>query len=415
MENVKLQFCGYANKVEGKKGDFWSVDINREQLAGIITEFQSSNPFIDLCINEKKEHKPDERFTHYVYSHPRYQAGEPKNSIATIRLYKNDLEKIPNKYKNYSVTMVANTDKEAKNQKSDFSLYVKQDDKEYPVGVGFKPQEKVELLLCGNLLEQTGEKGEVYYTASFEKEKLNELKSNIFKDKDFIDLSVAENKNHEPGEISSHYVYSNLRYQNTKDQNPRHIMNLRLYKKDLDTLPANEFPKIFAMVAPVNKEKQRQEDYTVYVKPDKEAKPIYIGHGYNQEELRIGSPVHFKCANPVLESFIGEKIQAAFGVIEKIENKTDYIVDSPAGMFKLHKDDLKPASKDDLRGFEDQYREMENQYNTNKNKDKKVKNSKVNEVKITDGTSKSTERPNEGKEMSKKYDTKKNSKSNLLL
>ena len=384
-KSVNLQFCGWAKKMEGPYGEFYSVDLNKEQFGKIITDLQNENEFVDLSIAEKKEHKPEEKNTHYVYSNVRYQDGQDTSSEVNIRIYKDRLAEVPTKdeYKSYFIT-VSPVDKEkrqsaGKESKTDFTVYVKDRDTEqnYYVGAGWDIQAQRDttrgqsstIEICGsaNLKEKDSNR---YYSISLNKEKIQDL-FDIFAGNSFIDLTLAEKRAHTEGEKAGYYMYPALKYQNEKDSNPKAIMTLRLFRDEfLQAKAFNEEHSVLAGVYPRDKGKDAAEgketksDHVMYaVDPAHPDVKVYLGAGFSKEDkspqmdLKEGDPVHIKVNDPVLKEFTGHTERAAFGYV--IAKKADnYKVHCCCGTYWVKNDEIKKATIENVSSFDRDYQDM---------------------------------------------------------
>jgi len=384
-KNVKLQFCGWAKKIDGPHGEFFSMELNKEQFGKIITDFQNENEFVDLSVAEKKEHKPEEKNTHYVYSNVRYQDGQDTSSDVNIRIYKDRLAEVPTKdeYKAWFVT-VSPVDKEkrqseGKESKTDFTVYVKDKDTEqnYYIGAGWdvksvrdaSREQSSTIDICGsaNLKEKDARQ---YYSISLNKEKMQNL-FDVFAGDNFIDLTLAEKREHTEGEKTGYYIYPSLKYQNEKDSNPKAVMTLRVFREEfLKAKAFNEEHSVFAGVYPRDKErdaaegKETKSDHVIYaVNPAHPDSNVYLGAGFNREEkaspieLNEGDPVHIKVHDPVLKEFIGNTEQAAFGYL--IAKKADnYKVHCCCGTYWVGKADVKKATIENVAKFDRDYQDM---------------------------------------------------------
>jgi len=386
-KNVSLQFCGWAKIIQGSHGDFFSMELNKEQLGKIITDFQNENEFVDLSIAEKKEHKTDEKNTHYVFSNVRYQEGQDTSSDVNLRIYKDRLAEVPtmDEHKNWFVT-ISPVDKEkrqseGKESKTDFTVYVKDKDSEqnYYIGAGWdvKAQRDASrdqsstIDICGgaNLREKDGKP---YYSISLNKEKLQNF-FDTFSGETFIDLTLAEKREHTADEKTGYYIYPALKYQNESDSNPKSVMTLRVFKAEfLKAKSFNEEHSVFAGVYSRDKErdaaegKETKSDHTIYaVNPSNPETNVYLGAGFNtgekkvheQTNLKEGDPVHIKVNDPVLKEFIGHTQQAAFGYL--IAKKADqYKVHCCCGTYWVKEGDIKKATIENVSNFDRDYQEM---------------------------------------------------------
>ena len=403
-KSVNLQFCGWARKIEGPYGAFFSMDLNKDQLGKIITDFQNDNEYVDLSIAEKKEHKPDEKNTHYVFSNVRYQDGTDTSSVVNLRIYKDRLAEVPTKeeHKSYFVT-ISPVDKErrqseGKESKSDFTVYVKDKDSEqtHYIGAGWdvaaqraaSQTQSSSIDICGGA-NQKEKDGIHYYSISLNKGKIQNF-FDIFPGENFIDVTLAEKREHAEGEKTGYYIYPALKYQNEKDSNPKSVMTLRIFKDEfLKAQAFNEEHSIFAGVYPRDKErdaaagKETRSDHVVYaVNPANTEEKVYLGAGFSlqgqaaqaakaQVNLKEGDPVHIKVNDPVLKEFIGHTEQAAFG----------YVIAKRADQFKVHcccgtywvpEDKIKKATIENVAQFDSDYQNMRHQLG-NKKTGKKTK------------------------------------------
>jgi len=398
-KNVGLQFCGWAKKIEGPYGEFFSIELNKEQLAKIITDFQNENEFVDLSIAEKKEHKPDEKNTHYVFSNVRYQDGQDTSSELNIRIYKDKLAEVPTKeeHKAYFAT-ISPVDKEkrqseGKESKSDFTVYIKDKDTEqnFYIGAGWdvktareasrEQSSSIDICGSGNLKETDSQK---FFSISLNKEKIQNL-FDIFPEEKFLDFTLAEKREHAEGEKTGYYIYPSLKYQNEKDSNPKAIMTLRIFKDEfLKAKAFNEEHSVLAGVFPRDKEKDAAEgkgtksDHVVYsVNPADKENRVYLGAGFNREEkavqlnLKEGDPVHIKVNDPVLKEFIGHTEQAAFGFVIAIKSD-NYKVQCCSGTYWVNESNIKKATVENVANFDRDYQEMR----TRLTKEKSSKTSK---------------------------------------
>jgi len=415
-KNVNLQFCGWARKiVSGPHGEFFSMELNKEQFGKIITDFQNENEFVDLSVAEKKEHKPDEKNTHYVFSNVRYQDGQDTSSDVNLRIYKDRLAEVPtnDEHKNWFVT-ITSVDKEkrlaeGKESKTDYTVYIKNIDAEqvYYIGAGWDVKAQREtsrsqsstINICGNANFKELD-GNNFFSISLNKD---EIKNHfdVFPGDHFVDLTLAEKREHVEGEKTGYYIYPALKYQNEKDSNPKAIMTLRVFKDEfLKAKAFNEEHSIFAGVYPRDKEKdaaggkETKSDHVIYAaNPANPDAKVYLGAGFNLQEktvqaaisLKEGDPVHIKVNDPVLKVFIGNTEQAAFGYV--IAKKTDhYKVHCCCGTYWVKEGDVKKATIENVANFDKDYQEMRLRLSNEKSKKtgkaRTVKESKVeNDVK----------------------------------
>jgi hypothetical protein len=406
-KSVNLQFCGWARKIEGPHGDFFSMELNKEQLGKIVTDFQNDTDFVDLSIAEKKVHKPEEKNTHYVFSNVKYQNGQDTSSDLNIRIYKDRLSEVPSRdeHKSYFVT-ISPVDKEkrqnaGRESKTDFTVYVKDRDsgQNYYIGAGWDVKAQKEATreqssmidICGSA-NQKEKDAKPYYSISLNKEKIQNL-FDIFAGDKFIDLTLAEKREHTEGEKSGFYIYPDLKYQNEKDHNPKVIMTLRVFRDEfMKAKSFNEEHSVLAGVYARDKEKDAAEgkevksDHLIYavnpVNPTDKNERVYLGAGFNKGEktsqinLKEGDPVHIKVNDPVLKEFIGHTEQAAFGYV--IAKKADnYKVHCCCGTYWVKEDEIKKASIENVGNFDRDYQEMRFKLSQerSKNKSKKVKTS----------------------------------------
>jgi hypothetical protein len=390
-KNVNLQFCGWAKKIQGTHGEFWSMELNKEQLGKIISDFQNENSFVDLSIAEKKQHKEDEKNTHYVYSNVRYQNGQDTSSEINVRIDKTKLAEVPTKeeYKAYFAT-ISPVDKErmqreGKESKTDFSVYIKDQDagvNNY-IGAGWdiKAQRATEqtssIDICGSAnLKEADSKP--FYSITLNKEKLQNL-FDIFAGDNFLDLTLAEKKEHTEGEKTGYYIYPSLKYQGDKDNNPKSVMTLRIFKDEfLKAKAFNVEHSILAGVFPRDKEKDAEDvkeiksDHTIKANnPNDKEDSVFLGAGFNLKErtsqldLKEGDPVHIKVNDPVLKEFIGYTEQAAFGYL--IAKKADsYKVHCCCGTYWVNQNDIKPATIENVSNFDKDYQDMRIRLNQEK-------------------------------------------------
>ena len=383
-KNVNLQFCGWAKKIQGSHGDFFSMELNKEQLGKIITDFQNENEYVDLSIAEKKEHKPEEKNTHYVFSNVRYQDGQDTSSEINIRIYRDRLAEVPSKdeHKAYFVT-ISPVDKEkrqseGKESKSDFTVYVKDRDTEqnFYIGAGWDVQSQREassdqsskIDICGyaNLREKDAKS---FFAISLNKEKVQNH-FDVFAQETFVDFTLAEKKGHTPDEKTGYYIYPDLKYQNEKDSNPKIVMTLRVFKDEfLKAKAFNDEHSVLAGVYPRDKErdaaagKETKSDHAVYsVNPANSEERVYLGAGFNKAkkneiQLKEGDPVHIKVNDPVLKEFIGHTEQAAFGYL--IAKKADnYKVHCCCGTYWVNEGEIKKATIENVAHFDRDYQDM---------------------------------------------------------
>jgi len=410
-KNVNLQFCGWAKKIQGPHGEFFSMELNKEQFGKIITDFQNENEFVDLSIAEKKEHKPDEKNTHYVFSNVRYQDGQDTSSDLNVRIYKDKLAEVPTReeHRAYFVT-ISPMDKErrqneGKESKSDFTVYIKDKDTEqtYYIGAGWdvktareassEQSSSIDICGSGNLKEKDTQK---FFSISLNKDKMQHL-FDVFPQEKFLDLTLAEKREHVEGEKTGYYIYPSLKYQNEKDSNPKAVMTLRIFKDEfLKAKAFNEEHSVLAGVFPRDKERDAAEgkgtksDHVVYsVNPTDKENRVYLGAGFNKDEksvvaeipksqlnLKEGDPVHIKVNDPVLKEFIGHTEQAAFGYV--IAKKTDnYKVHCSCGTYWVNEKDIKKATIENVANFDRDYQEMHTRLSKEKSsKTAKTKTSK---------------------------------------
>ena len=384
-KNVSLQFCGWARSIQGPHGDFFSMELNKEKLGKIITDFQNENEYVDLSVAGKKEHKPDEKNTHYVFSNVRYQDGHDTSSDVNLRIYKDRLVEVPTKdeHKNWFVT-ISPVDKEkrqseGKESKTDFTVYVKDKDtgQNYYIGAGWDvkaqrdaPRDQSSTIdICGsaNFKEKDGKN---YYSISINKEKTQKLFDVVSGD-NFVDLTLAEKREHVEGEKTGYYIYPSLKYQNEKDSNPKAIMTLRIFRDEFSKAKAfNEEHSVFAGVYARDKEqdaakgKETKSDHVIYsVNPANPEANVYLGAGFNKEEktpqidLKEGDPVHIKVNDPVLKEFIGHTEQAAFGYL--IAKKADnFKVHCCCGTYWVKEGVIKKATIENVANFDRDYQDM---------------------------------------------------------
>ena len=403
-KSVSLQFCGWAKKIQSPHGDFFSMELNKEQLGKIITDFQNENEFVDLSVAEKKEHKPEEKNTHYVFSNVRYQEGQDTSSEMNIRIYKDRLAEVPTKdeHRNWFVT-ISPVDKEkrqseGKESKTDFTVYVKDKDSEqnYYIGSGWDVKSQREasreqissIDICGsaNLREKDEKK---YFSISLNKEKMQNL-FDVLSGDNFVDLTLAEKREHAEGEKTGYYIYPSLKYQNEKDSNPKAVMTLRVFKDDfLKAKAFNEEHSVFAGVYARDKErdaaggKETKSDHVIYaVNPANPDTKVFLGAGFNKEEksaqidLKEGDPVQIKVNDPVLKEFSCSSEQDAYGYI--IAKKTDnFKVHCCSGTYWVNESNIKKASNENIANFEKTYQEMRIQLS----KEKSIQTSKANSSK----------------------------------
>ena len=412
-KNVNLQFCGWARKIQGPHGEFFSMELNKEQLGKIITDFQNDNEYVDLSVAEKKEHKPDEKNTHYVFSNVRYQDGQDTSSEVNLRIYKDRLAEVPTKdeHRNWFVT-ISPVDKEkrineGKESKTDFTVYVKEKETEqnYYIGAGWdvtslreaSREQSSSIDICGSAnLKEKEEKP--YFSISLNKEKIGGF-FDLFPGETFIDLTMAEKREHTEGEKTGYYIYPALKYQNEKDNNPKSVMTLRVFKEEFFKAKSfNEEHSVLAGVYARDKEKDSAEgkesksDHTIYsvnaANPDEK---VYLGAGFNIHEkavqasidLKEGDPVHIKVNDPVLKEFIGDTEQAAFGYI--IAKKGDnFKVHCCCGTYWADEGKIKKATIENVSNFDRDYQDMrlrlskENTKKKGKTAEKKVERPEKN-------------------------------------
>ena len=406
-KSVSLQFCGWAKKIEGAHGEFFSMDLNKSQLGKIITDFQNDNDFVDLSIAEKKDHKPDEKNTHYVFSNVRYQDGQDTSSEINVRIYKDKLAEVPTKdeHNSYFVT-ISPVDKEkreiaGKESKTDFTVYIKDQDTQqnYYIGAGWdvKTQKdassSIDICGGGNLKEHDAQN---FFSISLNKEKVQNL-FDVLPQEKFLDFTLAEKREHTEGEKTGYYIYPSLKYQNEKDSNPKAVMTLRIFKEEFEKAKSfNEEHSVFAGVFPRDKEKDLAEgketksDHVVYsVDPADKDNRVYLGAGFNKEaksvqiELKEGDPVQIKVNDPVMKEFLGNTEQTALGYI--IAKKTDACkVHCCCGTYWVNHEDIKKSTIENVAQFDRDYQTMRTQLSQNKSgktgkttaskKDKKVDN-----------------------------------------
>jgi ribosomal protein L21E len=406
-KSVNLQFCGQANKIQGPHGEFFSMELNKEQLAKIITDFQNENGFVDLSIAEKKERKPDTKNSHYVYSNVRYQDGQDTSGEVNIRIFKDRLSEVPSKeeHRAYFAT-ISPVDRErcqseGKETGSDFTVYVKDRDTEqnYYIGAGWDIRSQREasreqnsaIEICGNAsLREKDSKP--FFSASLNKEKMQHL-FDVFAQEKFIDLTLAEKKEHVEGEKTGYYIYPSLKYQNEKDGNPKAVMTLRVFREEFMKAKAfNDEHSVLAGVYPRDKERDAAEgretksDYMIYsVNPANAEENVYLGAGFNREgkksdiHLKEGDPVHIKVNDPVLKEFIGHTDQAAFGYV--IARKADnYKVHCCCGTYWISQTDIKKATIEHVASFDRDYQDMRTRLTQDKSgKSGKARSSKKEE------------------------------------
>ena len=419
-KSVNLQFCGWARIIQGPHGDFFSMELNKEQLGKIITDFQNENEFVDLSIAEKKEHKPEEKNTHYVFSNVRYQEGHDTSSDVNVRIYKDRLAEVPTKeeHKSYFVT-ISPVDKEkrlseGKESKTDFTVYVKDKDSEqnYYIGAGWDVQLQHDssreqgsaIDICGsaNFREKDEKK---YYSISLNKEKVQHH-FDIFPGDSFIDLTLAEKREHTADEKAGYYIYPALKYQNEKDVNPKAVMTLRIFRDEFSKAKSfNDEHSVLAGVYPRDKErdategKETKSDHTVYaINSANAGEKVYLGAGFNREEktlhvnLKEGDAVHIKVNDPVLREFIGNTEQAAFGylIARKSEN---FKVHCCCGTYWVKEGDIKKASIENVAHFDRDYQDMRLRLSKEKSKSKSRKKDQKEEKAATKGNDVSEEMP----------------------
>ena len=404
-KNVDLQFCGNARKIEGANGIFWSMELSKEPLANIISKFQNENDYVDLSIAEKKNHKPDEKNSHYVFSNVRYQDGHDTTSVVNLRIYKDRLAEVPAKeeHKSYFVT-ISPVDKEkrlneGKSAKTDFTVYVRDKDTEqnFYIGAGWDIQSQREasgeqnssIEICG-YANQKEKEGVNFYSVALNKEKITNF-FDVFPKEEFVDLTLAEKRERTDDEKTGYYIYPSLKYQSEKDNNPKAVMTLRIFKEEyLKAKAFNEDHSIFAGVFARDKEKdiaegkETKSDQVVYaVNANNPEERVYLGVGFNKEEkasqidLKAGDPVHIKVNDPVLKEFIGNTEQAAFGYV--IAQKADnFKVHCCCGTYWVNEGDIKKATKENVADFDQNYQDLRLRYDQDKSK--KTAKGKSNKV-----------------------------------
>ena len=386
-KSVNLQFCGWARKIQGPHGEFFSMELNKEQLGKIITDFQNENEYVDLSVAEKKEHKSEEKNTHYVFSNVRYQDGQDTSSEVNLRIYKDRLAEVPTKdeHRNWFIT-ISPVDKErrvseGKEAKTDFTVYIKEMETEqnYYIGAGWDVASQreasraqsstIDISGSANLKEK---EGKPYFSISLNKEKIQNF-FDLFPGEGFIDLTLAEKREHAEGEKAGYYIYPALKYQNEKDSNPKSILTLRVFKDEfLKAKAFNEEHSVFAGVYARDKEKDAAEgkeiksDHVIYaVNAANSDENVYLGAGFNiheksikaQIDLKEGDPVHIKVSDPVLKEYIGDTEQAAFGYV--IAKKGDsFKVHCCCGTYWAGEGNIKKATIDHVANFDRDYQDM---------------------------------------------------------
>jgi len=144
----------------------------------------------------------------------------------------------------------------------------------------------VNLQFCGSARKTVdGPHGKIFHM-TLNKEQFGKIITEFQNENEFVDLSVAEKKEHNPEEYNTHDVYSNVRYQGGVDTSSE--VNIRIYKDSLAEVPVKDEYKGWGVsVVSVDKAKRYREgketksDFTVYIKPYDSERTYYIGAGWD--------------------------------------------------------------------------------------------------------------------------------------